>query len=204
VTLLHWQRYAALGDAGPWATRLAGILQGTARLRGDDFEYADLAESPGLMREVVASQIPRAIDMSADLVSLLVGGGDLADPDTDPDSLASEFEGGVVALRQSGCDVLVVTCIDPRFAFLRAPLRLRAARFNANLWSIARTHGTVMLDLWGARDLQSRSVWGTDRLHLSPEGHRMIASRAAHALGLPYFESHSRPSTVDFGDGFKR
>ena len=105
VTLLHWQRYAALGDAGPWATRLAGILQGTARLRGDEFEYADLAQSPGLMHDVVSSQIPRAIDMSADLVSLLVGGGDLADPATDPDTLARRsahrYVAGTVRKRRS-------------------------------------------------------------------------------------------------------
>lgn len=204
MTLLHWQRYAALGDAGAWSVRLAGILQGSARLRGDDFEYADFARAPGRVHSVVEEQVPQAITMRADLASIVLGGGDLADPDVDADALADQIGAAVLRLKANECDVLLATFIDPRFAFRRAPLRQRAAEFNANLWSIARTHGAMMLDLWGARELQSRSVWGADRVHLSPEGHSMIASRAAHALGVPYFESRGRPSKVDFGDGFKR
>lgn len=204
VTLLHWQRYAALGDAGAWSVRLAGILQGSARLRGEGFEYADFAQSPGRVSNVVEVQVPQAITMGADLASIVLGGGDLAEPDADADGLAEQVGRAVVLLRAHECDVLLATFIDPRFAFRRTPLRLRAAEFNANLWSIARTHGAMMLDLWGARELQARSVWGEDRVHLSPEGHSMIASRAAHALGVPYFESRGQPSKVDFGHGFKR
>ena len=75
VTLIQWQRYAALGDAGAWSVRLAGILQGSARLRGEEFEYADFAESPGLVHNVVDLQVPRALSMRADLVSIVVGSG---------------------------------------------------------------------------------------------------------------------------------
>jgi hypothetical protein len=31
-------------------------------------------------------------------------------------------------------------------------------------------------------------MWAEDRVHLSPAGHRLIATRAAHALRVPYFE----------------
>ena len=185
-----------------WSGRLAGILQGSAQLRGTDFEYADLAESPGLVRSVVAVQVPRAVSMRADLATIFVGGGDLAEPDADADALADQLEGGVAELRQNHCDVLLATSIDPRFGFRRGRLRQRAAEFNAHLWSIARTHNALILDLWSARELQSRSVWGADRVHLSPEGHGVIAGRAAHALGVPYFESRRRPATIDFGHGF--
>jgi len=92
VTLLHWQRYAALGDAGAWSVRLAGILQGSARLRGEGFEYADFAESPGLVRGVVELQVPRALSMRADLVSIVVGSSDLASPDADAEALAYELD----------------------------------------------------------------------------------------------------------------
>lgn len=204
VTLLHWQRYAALGDAGAWSNRLAGILQVDARLRGRAFEYDDLGAAPTRITQLVGEQVPRAIALGADLASILIGSSDLVRAGADPDALADELEGGVASLRATGCDVLLATCIEPRFAFLITPLRQRAAAFNANLWSIARTHGTLTVDLWGARELQSRSVWGPDRVHLSPEGHRAVASRAAHALGVPYFESRGRPSTVDFWDGFQR
>jgi hypothetical protein len=33
-------------------------------------------------------------------------------------------------------------------------------------------------------------MWAPDRVHLSSEGHRLLAGRAAHSLGVPYFEVH--------------
>jgi lysophospholipase L1-like esterase len=204
VGLAHWNRYIALGDSitegfcDPvvgrgepwfgWADRLATILDGNARLRGTRFEYANLGVRGRRVHDVVSEQIPRAIELRADLTSILVGGNDLLSPRADPDALASEIESGAAALRGSGCDVLLATCFDPRFAFFLKPLRGRAAVFNANLWSIARTHGTFTLDLWGARELQTKAMWAEDRVHLTPAGHRLLARKAAHSLGVPYYE----------------
>lgn len=204
VSIAHWHRYVALGDSitegfcDPivgkgepwfgWADRLATILDGHARLRGNEFEYANLGVRGRRVRNVVEEQIPRAIELGADLTSILIGGNDLMSPKADPDALAAEIESGVAALRASGSDVLLGNCFDPRFAFFLKPLRGRAAVFNANLWSIARTHGTFTLDLWGARELQSRTMWAEDRVHLTTAGHRLLASKAAHSLGVPYFE----------------
>lgn len=200
----HWHRYVALGDSitegfcDPvlgrgepwfgWADRLATILDGNARLRGAQFEYANLGVRGRRVHDVVSEQIPRAIELRADLASILIGGNDLLTPRADPDALASEIESGVAALRNAGCDVLLATSFDPRFAFFLKPLRGRAAVFNANLWTIARTHGTFTLDLWGTRELQARSMWAEDRVHLTPAGHRLLARKAAHSLGVPYFE----------------
>ena len=200
----RWNRYVALGDSiseglgDPivgtgepwlgWADRLAMILDGNARLRGAPFAFANLAARGSRVEYVVTEQVPRAIELGADLVSILVGGNDLMGPGSDPDALAAQVEAGVAAVRASGADVLLATCFDPRFAFFLKPLRGRAAVYNANLWSIARTHGTFTLDLWGIRELQNRSMWAEDRIHLAPAGHRLLASRAAHSLGVPYFE----------------
>jgi hypothetical protein len=109
-------------------------------------------------------------------------------PRADPDALADRLESGIRALRERGVDVLLATCFDPQFAFFLKPFRGRAAVFNANLWSIARTHGTFTLDLWGMRELHDPSMWAEDRVHLTPAGHRLLASRAAHALAVPYYE----------------
>lgn len=200
----EWNRYVALGDsitegfcdpivgAGEpwlgWADRLAMILDGNARLRGEEFAFANLAVRGKRIRHVIDDQVPRAIDLGADLVSILIGGNDLMTAHADPDALAAEVESGVCAIRATGADVLLATCFDPRFAFFLKPLRGRAAVFNANLWSIARSHGTFTLDLWGARELQARAMWAEDRIHLAPAGHRLLASRAAHSLGVPYYE----------------
>ncbi len=212
MSVANWHRYVALGDSitegfcDPivglgepwfgWADRLATILDGNARLRGYEFEYANLGVRGRRVRNVVDEQIPRAIELGADLTSILIGGNDLMTPKADPDSLAAEIEVGVAALRASGSDVLLATCFDPRFTFFLKPLRGRAAVFNANLWSIARTHGTFTLDLWGARELQSRSMWAHDRVHLTTAGHRLLANKAAHSLGVPYFEVSNSPDGV--------
>jgi lysophospholipase L1-like esterase len=220
-----WKRYVALGDSiteglcDPivgrgepwlgWADRLAAILSRHAELRGSTLEFANLAVRGRRVRDVVAEQVPRAIELRADLVSILIGGNDLMSAKADPDALAAEIESAVARLRKSGTDVLLATSFDPRFAFFLKPLRGRAAVYNANLWSIARRYGTITLDLWGMRELQHRTMWAEDRVHLSPAGHRLIATRAAHALHVPYFEiadvsipiviDAARPSLGTFG-----
>ncbi|MDH6181295.1 lysophospholipase L1-like esterase [Microbacteriaceae bacterium SG_E_30_P1] len=207
-----WNRYVALGDsiteglcdpivgAGEpwlgWADRLAIILDGNARLSGSSSAFANLAVRGRRVRHVVEEQVPRAIELRADLVSILIGGNDLMGAHADPDSLATEVEKGVAALRAAGIDVLLATCFDPRFAFFLKPLRGRAAVYNANLWSIAREHKTFTLDLWGIRELQSPSMWSEDRVHLSSSGHRLLASRAAHSLGIAYYEVAAPPAAA--------
>lgn len=209
----QWHRYIALGDSitegfcDPivgtgepwfgWADRLATILDGDARLRGNPFEYANLGVRGRRVRHVVEDQVPRAIALQPDLVSILIGGNDLMSPKADPDALAAELETGVAELRAAGADVLLATCFDPQFAFFLKPFRGRAAVFNANLWSIARSHGTFTLDLWGVRELRSPGMWAEDRVHLTPAGHRLLASRAAHALGVPYYESSARTAEAN-------
>jgi lysophospholipase L1-like esterase len=214
VTHARWQRYIALGDpltGGPrerapdgvrsdrpgpserpgWADRLAAILDRDARL-GDagrgGVEFADLAERGRCVRDVVEQQVPRAVQLRADLVSLMVGGDDLTGPRGDPDALAARLDDGVAALRASGADVLLATSPDPRTAPALRPLMGRAAAFNAHLWSIARGHGTFVLDVWGMRELRHPGLWAEDRAHLGALGHRLLASRAAHSLGVAYAE----------------
>lgn len=213
-----WQRYIALGDslteglgdpaperrgsAGArversapvdwlgWADRLAAILDRDARLGDPDrcgVEFADLAVR-GRRAHDVDEQIPRAIALRADLVSVMIGGNDLMGARSDPDQLAARLDAGVAALRAAGADVLLATSFDPRFAPFLRPSRSRAAVFNAHLWSIARRHGTFVLDVWGMRELQDPALWAEDRVHLSALGHRLLASRAAHSLGVAYAE----------------
>ncbi|WP_157156484.1 MULTISPECIES: SGNH/GDSL hydrolase family protein [unclassified Diaminobutyricimonas] len=199
-----WRRYVAVGDSitegfcDPgstpgeawlgWADRLARILDGNARIGGRSIEFANLAVRGRRVADVVQNQIPGAINLKADLVSVMIGGNDLMGARADPDNLAAELESGITSLRAAGADVLLANCFDPQFAIFLKPLRGRAAVFNGHLWSIARTHGTFMLDVWGIREFHNRLMWAEDRVHLTAAGHRLLASRAAHCLGVPYFE----------------
>ncbi|GIT79257.1 SGNH hydrolase [Leifsonia sp. LS1] len=200
-----FSRYVALGDsiieglcdAVPnrtgswlgWADRLAGILDGHAHLAGRSLEFANLAVRGRRISDVVTDQVPHAVAMRPDLVSVLIGGNDLMSPTADPDALASRLETGVRALRDAGATVLLANLFDPQFAFFLKPFRGRAAVFNANIWTIARDQQATVLDVWGVREFREPAMWASDRVHLSSRGHRTLASVAAHTLGVPYAET---------------
>jgi hypothetical protein len=50
---------------------------------------------------------------------------------------------------------------------------------------LAKRHGAVVVDLYGAQVLSDRRMWGDDRLHLTAEGHVRVAEAVWQALGLP-------------------
>ena len=80
------------GWADRFAEQLAEVRPGLA--------YANLAVRGKLLREVAEQQVPRAIAMRADLVSVAAGGNDLLQPRADPDALARAFDDVVVRLRK--------------------------------------------------------------------------------------------------------
>lgn len=166
-----------------WTDRLATILQGTARLRGDAFGYSNL----GLGDDAIARQALSAIRLRADLASIVVGTSTLVT--SDPRSLAASVERAVSGLRDTGCDVLLATTFDPRITLPLGPLRERAARFTAALWSVARDHEAFTMDLWNARGFEHPSLWTADRAQLTISGHRLVAMTAARTLGIGYYES---------------
>jgi lysophospholipase L1-like esterase len=194
-----WRRYVALGDsfteglsdpdpARPgefrgWADRLAEHLAAAAP--DHDVEYANLAIRGRLLPQVVAEQVPVALEAEPDLVSLVAGGNDLMRPGGDPDAIAAVLEDAVLRLRAAGADVLLATGVDPRLTPILRRTRGKVAVFNANIWSIAARNGAAVLDQWGAAWLLDWRLWDTDRIHLTDEGHRRIALAAAAALGLP-------------------
>lgn len=170
-------------DVPGWTDRLAIILQGTAQLRGDEFAYTNL----DVGEDALARQVLSAIRLRADLASVVVGPSTLLL--SNQRSLSIAVERAVSALRDSGCDVLLVTTFDPRIALPLGPLRERAAEFTASLWSVAREYGAFTLDLWNARGFEHPHLWTLDRAHLTTAGHRLVATNAARALGIGYYES---------------
>nr|WP_208388117.1 GDSL-type esterase/lipase family protein [Microbacterium halimionae] len=199
----RWSRYVALGDslteglcdssrmpAGAyrgWADRLAPLLAQTAR-NGKGFKYANLAVRSRRMRDLTDEQIPHALRLRPDLVSILMGGNDLVQRRVDVTALADELERGVTRLRESGADVLLVTAFLPRRRASRF-LAPRFAAFNAHVRRIAMIHGCRLLDLDALPAISGLEMWADDRVHLRSGGHRFLAYRAAEALGVPDAEA---------------
>jgi lysophospholipase L1-like esterase len=163
-----------------WADRVAAVL--AEQVPG--FRYANLAIRGKLVHQVVAEQVPRAVELGPDLVSLAAGGNDIL-RGADVDELAAQFEGAVAALAAAGSRVLIFTGFDPRtFPVIRL-LRGRIAAYDMHLRAIADEHGCRLVDLWSMRVLRDPRAWSPDRLHLTSEGHRRVALRTCEVLGLP-------------------
>ena len=139
-----------------------------------------------LARQVRAEQLDAALALQPDLASLLSGLNDMLRRNVDVDAVAGEIDSIVGALRDAGADVLLFTLPDPRpinpLARAAAP---RLLRLNAALREIAARRGTFLVELDAHPVSSDRRLWNEDRLHANAEGHRRIASAAAHALGLP-------------------
>jgi lysophospholipase L1-like esterase len=146
--------YQGLGCSGSswrgWADRFAERLAvGRPGLR-----YANLAVRGKLVGEVVADQVPVAIAIAPDLVSIAAGGNDLLRPRADPDALAERFETAVAELRAAGSGVLVFTGFDPRTFPLVRLIRGKVAAYNMHLRAIADRHDCHLVDLWSMRVLE--------------------------------------------------
>ncbi len=205
-----WRRFVALGDSftegmcdpAPrqeghpwlgWADRVAQALGARAAAAGEPFDYANLAVRGRLLPQIVGEQLPAALRLRPDLVSLVGGGNDVLRPGVDVDAVAARLEEAVARLRATGATVVMATAYDPRQSPLVRRTRGLAGVFSALVWSIARRQGAVVLDLWGMRALQDRRMWAPDRIHLTAEGHRRVALQALDLLGVGQGEDWATP-----------
>ncbi|WP_019855752.1 SGNH/GDSL hydrolase family protein [Actinopolyspora mortivallis] len=194
-TASRWNTFVALGDSFTeglndprpegesfrgWADRLAEELA----VANPELRYANLAVRGKLLDQILDEQLPRVLETQPDLVAFTAGGNDIIRPFTDPDELARRFDAAVARIRALGAEVLIGTGFDTRQTPVMRLVRGKVGTYNSHLWATAQRHGCHVLDLWSMRVLQDRRAWSADRLHLSPEGHRRVALRAAEVLGL--------------------
>ncbi|MBD2757997.1 SGNH/GDSL hydrolase family protein [Yimella sp. cx-573] len=194
-----WERYVAIGDSYTegmvdehpeqpdvfvgWADRLAAQLAATNAADNKPFGYANLAVRGRLLADVAGPQLQQALELQPDLVSLVGGGNDILRPKADLDAIADSLEEAVATVRATGADVLLSTFADPVGAAVLRRLRGRVAAHNANVWGIAQRQGAMVLDIWSLRSLRDARMWGTDRIHLSTQGHQRVAAQAYWTLG---------------------
>ena len=197
----RWSRYVAVGDSfteglwddpdgrdAPqrgWADLLASHLSERRKAAGESaLEYANLAIRGKVLRAILVEQVPVAMAMAPDLVSLVGGGNDILRPTSDIDRMARNLEARVVRLRAAGIDVLLGTGYDAYGSPLVSATRSRVGIYNSLIWSMARRHGAYVLDAWGMRSLRDWRMWSEDRIHLTSEGHARVAQAALVGLGL--------------------
>ena len=201
-TAVTWNSYVAVGDSFTegigdtpthdglrhrgWADRLAQALhQEAASTGGTQFGYANFAIRGRTLPPIINDQLPQALSLSPDLVSITGGINDAMRPRFDLDRTANLLESGVVAARETGADVLLVGFGEP--SRRSRPFSLIADRlrdYRGQILRIADTHDCYLLDPWHETQFDDPRFWAPDRLHLNALGHERIAYAAMESLGL--------------------
>ncbi|MFD6950588.1 SGNH hydrolase [Nocardiopsis sp. TSRI0078] len=164
-----------------WADRVAEHLADHVA----EVRYANLAVRGKLIDQIIAEQVPRAVELAPDLITLCAGGNDIIRPGSDPDAVAVSFAGAVEELSRTGARIVVFTGFDTNWQPVMRHMRGRIATYNMHLRAIADRYGCDVVDVWSMRILDDPRAWNWDRLHLSPEGHRRMALRVCEVLGVP-------------------
>jgi len=163
-----------------WADRLAVMLaEGNP-----DFTYANTAVRGRTLQAIIDQQLPLALEVRPDLVTVCAGGNDMLVPGVDVDDVAARFDDMIRQLTKAGIDVLIFTGPDTREVSVVNRIRHRVAIYNAHLHATASRYGTRVVDLWAMDVLRDPRAFSDDRLHFSPEAHRRIALRTAEVLGI--------------------
>jgi lysophospholipase L1-like esterase len=191
-------RYVALGDSftegigdpdpgSPnglrgWADLVAAKLADG----NPDFRYANLAVRGRRMADVTGDQLHTAMALKPDFVTVYAGMNDLLRIRTDLDAMMARYSEALAHLRGSGARVMTFTAADIGTVPVFRRLRGRAAIYNELLRAIVDDLGLDLVDFWRMREFRDPQMWGGDRIHLSPLGHRQIAVRVLEKLSIPH------------------
>jgi len=184
--------YVAMGDSFTaglepgkrrWPDELADAL-------GPDVRYENLAEVGATSDEVEREQLPRAVELGPDVVTLVCGANDvLYSTRPDADAYAARLSRMFARLRDAAPDAEILTATYPdisRFLDLRPRSRARVEkgmrRFNAACRAVARRHGVELLEGFDHPVARARETFASDGFHPSAEGHRHAADAFLRTL----------------------
>jgi lysophospholipase L1-like esterase len=184
--------YFAMGDSFTaglepgkrrWPDELADAL-------GPGVRYENLAEVGATSEQVEREQLPRALKLRPDLVTLVCGANDVLDTTRpDPDAYAARLSSMFARLRHGAPDAEILTATYPdlsRFLELRPRSRARVERgmrlINAACRAIAHRYDIVLLEGFDHPLARLRAVFAEDGFHPSAEGHRHAAAEFLSSL----------------------
>ncbi|MFN8124924.1 MAG: SGNH/GDSL hydrolase family protein [Candidatus Nanopelagicales bacterium] len=192
--MAQWHRYVAIGDSftegledpGPdgrhrgWADRVAEALA------APDFAYANLAIRGRLLAPILNEQLPAALDLDPDLITIAGGVNDALRPGWDLAQMAADWDRALARTAAAGADTYVVTFGQPsRRSRAMGRIEGRLGDYREVLLDTAARHDAHVVDFWYAAVFDDPRFWAEDRLHLSPLGHERVAWAVLDALGRP-------------------
>jgi lysophospholipase L1-like esterase len=196
MTGTGFESFVALGDSfteGLWDVRPDGTLRGWAdrvaeRLAQEvaEFRYANLAVRGRKLDEIADHQVPLLERLQPSLVSIGAGANDIIRTKASPAELGHRFHRMLGRVSDLNDSVIVFAGFDPR---KRIPMTggpgERAEAYNECIRRSAKQLGATLVDLWGLPRLYEDRMWAPDRLHLSSDGHALVAAAVLTAIGRP-------------------
>ena len=136
--------------------------------------------------EIESLQLPAALALKPDVVSVVCGLNDTLRGGFDPERTGGAVGRIVAALRVEGAVVLTMRLPDPGVMLglpraLSRPLARRMQAVNTAIDEVAERYGTLHFDAASDPEAYERRNWSVDRMHPNERGHRLIACRF-HAL----------------------
>lgn len=182
-------RFAALGDSltegvgdpvgdgwRGWAALLAGGLA------EQPVDFTNLAVSGAQTRDVLERQLPDALDLRPDVVSVVIGVNDTLRCTFDIHAVAARLDEVYAALSARGAVVLTACLPDPGAMLglpgaLARPLARRQRAVNTVVHALSERYDAVHLHAAEGAWITDRAMWSSDRLHPGERGHRQLALR---------------------------
>ncbi|MDV3126209.1 SGNH/GDSL hydrolase family protein [Mycobacterium sp. 21AC1] len=191
-----FSRYVALGDSqteGLWdGDDTAGLTGFADRLAIEidthhpGLQYANLAVRGHCIGDVLAEQLPRALAMHPDLLTVCIGMNDVTRPGRSFGHALADLERIYGRLAESGATVVTTTFPDiTQILPVGRLLGDRVLKINAAITEAVDRYGFRLVDLYAAPSMQEPETWSPDRVHGSARGHMLFAAAAAEALRLP-------------------
>ena len=159
--------------------------RGHPRLVAPGLLYANLAVRGRQIADVIDEQLPQALAMEPDLVTVCIGMNDVTRPGgvrRRTGRPGGDLRPAGRLRRHRGDDHVSRRRPD---AAGRPFHRGRILQINAVIRGAAHRHGFALVDLYTAPSMTEAQTWSFDRMHASPRGHVLFAEAAAEALGLP-------------------
>lgn len=191
-----YRRYVAIGDSqteGLWdGNDTIGLLGFADRLAAmvdslyPGLQYANLAIRGKRIGHVLNEQVPLALAMRPDLVTVCAGMNDVIQPGRSFGPALLDLEDVYTALAASGATVVTTTFPNvAQFLPLGRLVSTRLAQINNAIRAAADRYGFRLVDLYNAPSMRELDTWAIDRVHASTKGHILFAAAAAEALNLP-------------------
>lgn len=181
-----WQHFVALGDSltegvgdtvdgvpvSSWTDAVVSAIKPK--------RFTNLAQRGQTSDDLIRLQLPRAVDMQPDFVSVLIGGNDMQVREWQPEQFSANLRLIVERLQATRATLLLMTMIDNSPA-LPAPLQERAAPMYSRLREVnsivretAQAYTTLLLDFEHITMLQVPELWSADFLHPNTTGYQKI------------------------------